>query len=1227
MSGRIGTGEAAKPGGIFDRIGDVVVRWPLLVIACWIAFAASLALVFPPLMEEASKREQKPLPDDAPTMIVNQEMARAFATPGNDSAAHKGPGDSKKAGDPDAGGANPLGGGGSLLMILLTDENGISPADEDVYRKLVDKLRQDTQDKLTVQDFLSTPQMREVLASKDGKAFILPVSFPGAATSPTTVAGYKHVKEVAKQVTAGTSLTANVSGPLATIADATEMAQEDAHFIEIGTVLSVLIILFIIYRNVVTMLVPLLNIGASIGTSQGVLSGLSQVGLPVNLQSVVLMSAVMIGAGTDYAVFLISRYHDYVRHGQDSDRAVKMALMSIGKVIGASAATVAVTFLAMVFTKLEVFSAVGPAISISVVVALLSAVTLLPALLVLAGRRGWIKPRRDLTTRTWRILGTRVVRRPRIHLAGSLVVLIALASCTTVMRFNYDDLKTMPASVDSSKGYDAMNRHFPMNALTPMVLFIKSSHDLRTPAALADLEQMANRVAQLPDITMVRGLTRPSGETLEQTKVSYQAGEVGSKLDDASNQIANHGDDLDKLVNGSNQLADALAQLRDQVTGAVTSLSGAVGALTAMEQLAGGDRTISALDQGAALTGQMKSLGDNLNSSTVNAENIAAWAGPMLIALNDSPECNVDPGCANSRAGLAAMVAANNDGTLNSIKIMAHNLQSAQKAQTVGQTLDKVQQTLTQASSAMRTIKNLQTTMSQAQQGSNALADGSRALAGGVKELVDQTRRIGSGLGEASQFLLSMKHDADKPSMAGFNIPPQIMTRDEFKKGAAIFISPDGHAARYLIQSSLSPFTTEAMDQIAKIVKAAQSAQPNTELSDATVQVAGIPSGLKDTRDYYNNDIGFIVFATIIIVFLILVVLLRAVVAPLYLIGSVLLSYLSAMGLGVLVFQMILGQNLHWSLPGLSFILLVAVGADYNMLLISRIRDESPHGVRVGVIRTVGSTGGVITSAGLIFAASMFGLMTASIYTMAEAGFILGMGILIDTFLVRTITVPALAAMIGQKNWWPSHLGKSAAQVYAAHQKKQQQLDQLTEQLVRMKVIPSRDTSTSARPAPAAYEAGQRRERPWLSDDLLVRLKLIPGHKSHAPSPRRRAHDAHTAAPASTTNGKASTERLPEHALPLFDLSALPHHLTHDLQESPPDSAAPTNGNGHPTDHYVGHSLPLFGQDFLPHRPITVATNGNGHANGNGNGHNEQSIEDDLGNPLPLFGTNVVSPD
>ncbi|MDT5238042.1 MAG: putative drug exporter of the superfamily, partial [Mycobacterium sp.] len=107
--------------------------------------------------------------------------------------------------------------------------------------------------------------------------------------------------------------------------------------------------------------------------------------------------------------------------------------------------------------------------------------------------------------------------------------------------------------------------------------------------------------------------------------------------------------------------------------------------------------------------------------------------------------------------------------------------------------------------------------------------------------------------------------------------------------------------------------------------------------------------------------------------------------------------------------------------PGMAFLVLVAVGADYNLLLISRIREEAVgRGIRSGVIRTVGSTGGVITSAGLIFAASMFGLTASSISNVVQVGFIIGVGLLLDTFVVRTITVPAMAVIVGKANWWPS---------------------------------------------------------------------------------------------------------------------------------------------------------------------------------------------------------------
>jgi RND superfamily putative drug exporter len=293
-------------------------------------------------------------------------------------------------------------------------------------------------------------------------------------------------------------------------------------------------------------------------------------------------------------------------------------------------------------------------------------------------------------------------------------------------------------------------------------------------------------------------------------------------------------------------------------------------------------------------------------------------------------------------------------------------------------------------------------------------------LADGVQQLVDQTKKMGAGLDDASAFLLAMKHDAASPAMSGFRIPPEVLYNEDFQKVAKLFISPDGHTVRYFIQTKLNPFSTNAMDQAESITDIARGAQPNTALADASISMAGYPATLRDTRDYYNRDIWFIVAVTILVVLLVLVTLLRAIVAPLYLVGSVIISCLSALGIGVVVFQFILGQQLHWSVPAFAFIILVAVGADYNMLLIARLRDESVNGIRSGVIRTVGSTGGAITAAGLIFAASMFALVFASVTTVIQAGFVVGVGILLDTFLVRTITVPAIAVLAGRANWWPS---------------------------------------------------------------------------------------------------------------------------------------------------------------------------------------------------------------
>ncbi|MBJ7341378.1 RND family transporter [Mycolicibacterium sp.] len=968
------------------------------MIAFWVALAIVLPPLFPSLAQVTQQHPVSPLPASAPSTVATEQMKKTFP----DSASED-----------------------NVLLVLLTDEGGLGQDDERVYRTLVDRLRADNQDVVMLQDFAATPQLRDTLTSRDGKAWILPIGIAGDLGSPESSAAYARVFGIVDQAVDGSALAANFTGSAATVTDFVAVSVQDQITIELAIVVLLLVILLIIYRNPVTMLLPLITIGASLVIAQTVVAGFAQLGLAVSNQTVVLLSGMLAGAGTDYAVFLISRYHDYLRLGATSDQAVKRALSSIGKVIAASAATVGVTFLGMSFTRLELFSTIGPSLAIGIGVAFLAAVTLLPAIMVLVGRRGWIKPRRDLTARFWRRSGIRIVRRPKANLAASLIVLLILAGSVSLVSYNYDDRKALPANVESSIGYAALDRHFSLSAIIPQYVLIQSPHDLRTPTALADLEQMAQRLSQLPDIAAIRGVTRPNGEPLEAASTTRQAGEIGQRLDDASSEIAHRNDDLDRLATGSDKLADSLGTLRDQITKALSGVTSLVNSLAQIQKQFGGDKALGEMGDGNRLITGMRALGDTLQTNFGTMSDNLEWMDPVVIALDGSPFCDGDAICSAARDQFHQLQSARNDGTLEKL---ASQLQSTSPLTKLSQIVTELTRSMSSASGPMGSMGSLGQLgggggggpLANLQQGLDSLADGSRQVADGVEQLVDQTKRMGSDLGDASGFLLAMRNDAATPSMTGFYIPPQLLTSNDFKKAAAFFVSADGHAVRYLVQTKLGPFTTAAMDQVISVVDTARGAQPNTALADASISMTGYPATLRDARDYYDHDIRFIIALTIIVVLLILMALLRAVVAPLYLIASVIVSYLAALGIGVIVFQFVLGQELHWSVPGLTFIILVAMGADYNMLLISRIRDESPRGIRSGVIRTVGSTGGVITAAGLIFAASMFGLLFASISTIVQSGFVVGAGILLDTFLVRTVTVPAMAVLVGKANWWPS---------------------------------------------------------------------------------------------------------------------------------------------------------------------------------------------------------------
>ncbi len=212
------------------------------------------------------------------------------------------------------------------------------------------------------------------------------------------------------------------------------------------------------------------------------------------------------------------------------------------------------------------------------------------------------------------------------------------------------------------------------------------------------------------------------------------------------------------------------------------------------------------------------------------------------------------------------------------------------------------------------------------------------------------------------------------------------------------------------------------MDVIPRIRETAQDAVAASSLSGATALVGGPTAINFDSRAATNRD--FVVIAPIVIaaIWIILAILLGSIVAPTYLVLSVILSFAAALGISILVFEWGFGHKGigYGSIPFI-FVFLIALGADYNIYIMSRVREETrKRGLAEGTRHAITRTGGVITSAGIILAGTFSVLTTFPLLNLLQLGFTVMLGILIDTFIVRAIMVPAIVMKLGEWNWWPS---------------------------------------------------------------------------------------------------------------------------------------------------------------------------------------------------------------
>jgi RND superfamily putative drug exporter len=666
------------------------------------------------------------------------------------------------------------------------------------------------------------------ICSPDGKAAIVSAYINAEGEGDRLSDPVKFWRE---QISDGEDgLQVKITGGAGFSTDAIEVFEGINGTLLLAAVSLVIFLLIVIYRSPMFFLIPLAAVLVAETLSRSIGYGVSELGVTINGQSSSIMSVLVLGAGTDYALLLVSRYREELHRSADKHEAMQTALRSAGPTIFASAATVIAALLCLLIAKVNGTSGLGPIAAIGIACAALAMLTLLPALLTIFGRRAFwpfVPHTEETAPRVAEVSdwGRRHVVEGSGFAALGWVILACLAIAIPVLAL----LALFPPAAGL------------VLALLLLNWVVRVLSRRRVPFVLSPLG---------------RNVFRPY-------------------------EIRRH-----RLEHAADATHGFWARLGRRIAGGPQRV------------MAGTIAVLLVFCAGFAF------FSTDLTSEDSYRTEVESVEGQHLLDMSFPS-------------------------------------------------------------------------------GTTALTDVVVPVAADVPAVERAVAGV-EGVDEVSE-----------PVAEG---PPGT-----------------------LIQATLepNPYSTEAFDLVDPIREAAHEVDPDV--------LVGGPSAVEfDVREAAGWDSTAIPPLILLVVFAILMLLLRAVAAPLILVGTVILSFLAALGVGYFVFDVIFGfPGSDPSLPLFAFVFLVALGVDYNIFLVARAREEAErHGSEQGMLRSLAVTGAVITSAGIVLAGTFAVLAVLPLTFLTELGFVVAFGVLLDTFLVRSILVPAIALTAGDSFWWPSALSR-----------------------------------------------------------------------------------------------------------------------------------------------------------------------------------------------------------
>ena len=927
-----------EDSSVHSRPARLIHALALPILLVWIAIAVLSNIVAPQLETVGEARSVAMNAADSPSIMAMRHIGQKFEEFDSDSAA----------------------------MVVLEGDNPLGQDAHDFYDVLVKKFNEDTTHVEHVQDFWGDPLTAGGSQSKDGKAALVQVYLRGNQGEALSNESVDSIRDIVAETPAPPGVKAYVTGAAPTITDNFEVGNEGTHMVTAITFAVIALMLLIVYRSFVTMFIMLLVVAVELMAARGVVAVLGhQEIIGLSTYATNLLTLLAIAAGTDYAIFLVGRYQEARNRGLERDESYYDMFRGTVHVIVGSGLTIVGAVACLYFTRLPYFQTLGVPAAIGVLVTLIAALTLGPAVVVLCSKVGLLEPKRKVRATGWRRVGTAIVRWPGPILVVSLAIAAIGVIALPGAKISYDGRPYLPDTAPSNVGYTAAERHFSEARLNPELLMIESDRDMRNPSDMLILERVAKAVLHTPGIALVQSITRPLGTPITHSSIPFQ---ISAQ---SAGQIMN-------LSYQEDRARDILSQV-DQTSRSINILE---------QQLKLQQASADATDE------QVQAFHDTvktINEVRDNLANFDDFFRPLRNYFYWEPHCYDIPSCAALRSVFDSL-----DGI-------------SQLSDQFG----KITASLDKLNALQPQLVSLIPPQIDVQKANRDLLQSNYATTGGTNTQSQEALENATALGKAFD---------DAKNDDSFYLPPEAFDNADFKRGLKLFMSPDGKAARMTITHEGNPATPEGISHIDALRDSAFDAIKATPLSDAKIYVAGTASTYKDIQEGSTYDLMIAALAAIALILLIMIFITRSFVAAVVIVGTVVLSLGASLGLSVLVWQYIFGIELYWIVPALAIILLLAVGADYNLLLISRFKEEIGAGLNTGIIRAMGGTGAVVTAAGLVFAATMASFVFSDLVVLGQIGTTIAMGLVFDTLIVRSFMTPSIAAMLGRWFWWPLNI-------------------------------------------------------------------------------------------------------------------------------------------------------------------------------------------------------------